>query len=122
MLRVFSDGGENTLNLVAAFRARQGKKARTHRFGGAQQQFSEQFERNIQPKPDLFGQVLVALRVLHERRETVLGKAGAGVVGEFVEDLPVAAMQQHVGDVRADLRPGRDRQQMRLGFWYWRYR
>ena len=38
VLRIFGDGSEHTLNLITALRAGQGKKARTHRLGGAQQQ------------------------------------------------------------------------------------
>jgi hypothetical protein len=58
--------------------------------------------------------LFIALRVLHQGCEAVLGKTCARISGEFVKHVTVAAMQQDVGHRRADLRAAGNRQKMAL--------
>jgi hypothetical protein len=103
------------MNVAAAFRTGQREKACTHGLGGAQQQFANETQGNVQPKSDLLRKLLIAFRVADKGCKAARGKTGAGISREYAEDVAVAALQQDVGHGFADLRASGDRQQMRLG-------
>ncbi len=89
---------------------------RTHVLGGARQQLAKQMQRHVGAQPDFLGQLLVAPGMVHQGRETALGEFRAGILGELVKDIAVAALQQDIGDAFADASAGRDRQEVRLAF------
>ena len=50
------------------------------------------------PRTDLHRQRIIAARALDQHAEAGVGKARAGIPGDGMHDLPIAARHQHLGD------------------------
>lgn len=101
---------------MAAFRTGQFKQAGTHGLGGARQQFAKKPQRNVEAKPDFFGQPSVTFGVSHQGLEAARGEVGARILGERMEDVLVTPLQQDIGHHGADLRACGNREQVGLRF------
>ena len=53
---------------------------------------------DIEPQADHLGEAVVGLSLDHKGREAGLGEAGTHISRKLMDDVAVAAIQQHVGD------------------------
>ena len=79
--------------MPAAFRTGQFEQASAYGLGGARQQFAEETQRNVEAKPDFFGEPPVAFGVPHQGLKAARGEARARIVSQRVEDVLVTPLK-----------------------------
>ena len=91
-----------------------GGKACAHLGRGLFEQHEKVGAWNITPQPDLCCQSIVMGGAIDQHAEAGIGKARAGIAHYRMDDVAIAALDQHVGHRLAQRRAPRDRQQMLL--------
>ena len=91
-----------------------GGKARAHLGRGLFEQDQEMRARNVASQPDLGRQGIVVGGAIDQHAEAGIGKARAGIAHHRMDDVAIAALDQHIGHRFAQRRAPRDRQQMLL--------
>lgn len=114
------EAGENPFCL--GVRMGRCQHAPLHHFGRLNEQAAEQPRRNIVAPSDRRDQSVVTLGAFEQRGKPRLGTSRARIGRHVMDDIAVAASDQHVGQRDIDLRAGRQSPEDALGSWSWRWR
>ncbi len=111
---LIGDLREHAVDGVALGRPGRVQHALARFFGGVAEQPLEQSGRDVGAPGHRLGQLVVAAGAHRQHRHAGLRQARAGIDRDLGDDLAVAAIDQHVGDHRAELHTLGDLAQVRL--------